>query len=165
MVGGAEINAGTSFRFWSGPVFVSALGNNSVEVLSIFGGIVEDSITKIPNPQGIAFSPEAHKLFVASANGKFYVYDADALNLITTLDFEGGEENLRYDAATKRVYVGCGDDRGVHLLVQKQARPGVNPYFETVFGGPQLWSACLVSRRAVLRPFVSNSCECTADSY
>ena len=28
----------------------------------------------------------------------------------TTLDFDGGADNLRYDAATKRVYVGCGDD-------------------------------------------------------
>jgi DNA-binding beta-propeller fold protein YncE len=26
------------------------------------------------------------------------------------LDFEGGADNLRNDAATKRVYVGCGDD-------------------------------------------------------
>jgi len=33
-----------------------------------------------------------------------------AFNLITTIDFPGGADNLRYDAATKRIYVGCGDD-------------------------------------------------------
>lgn len=98
------------FASGQGRVFVSALGNNTVEVISIFGGIVEHTITAVPNPQGVAFSPEAHKLFVASAKGKLYIYDAGSFNLITTVDFEGGADNLRYDAATKRVYVGCGDD-------------------------------------------------------
>jgi hypothetical protein len=99
------------FAFGQGRVFVSALGNNTVEVISVFGGVVEHTITGVPNPQGVAFSPEANKLFVASAKGKLYIYDADSFNLITTLDFEGGADNLRYDAATKRVYVGCGDDQ------------------------------------------------------
>jgi hypothetical protein len=98
------------FASGQGQVFVSALGNNTVEVISIFGGTVEHTITGVPNPQGVAFSPEAHKLFVASAKGKLYIYDADSFNLITTIDFEGGADNLRYDAQTKRVYVGCGDD-------------------------------------------------------
>jgi hypothetical protein len=91
------------FASGEGHVFVSALGNNTVEVISIFGGIVEHTITGVPNPQGVAFSPEAHKLFVASAKGKLYIYDGDSFNLITSLDFEGGADNLRYDPATKRV--------------------------------------------------------------
>src|ERR1700676_4267378 len=99
------------FAFGQGRVFVSALGNNSVEVINIFGGIVEHTITGVPNPQGVAFSPETHKLFVASAKGKVYIYDAGSFDLITTLDFEGGADNLRDDAANKRVYVGCGDDQ------------------------------------------------------
>jgi DNA-binding beta-propeller fold protein YncE len=64
----------------------------------------------VPNPQGVTFSPEANKLFVASEKGKVYIYDGDSYKLITTLDFDGGADNMRYDAATKRVYVGCGDD-------------------------------------------------------
>ena len=64
----------------------------------------------MPNPQGVTFSPEANKLFVASEKGKVYIYDGDSYKLISTLDFEGGADNMRYDAATKRVYVGCGDD-------------------------------------------------------
>jgi DNA-binding beta-propeller fold protein YncE len=58
----------------------------------------------------VAVSPETHKLFVASAKGKVYIYDAGSYELISTVDFEGGADNLRYDAANKRVYVGCGDD-------------------------------------------------------
>ena len=98
------------FASGQGQVFVSALGNNTVEVISIFGGTVEHTITGVPGPQGVAFSPEANKLFVASVKGKLYIYDGASFNLITTIDFQGGADNLRYDAATKRVYVGCGND-------------------------------------------------------
>jgi len=98
------------FAFGQGRVFVSALGNNSVEVINVFGGIVEHTITGVPNPQGVAFSPEIHKLFVASVKGRVYIYDAGSFDLITTADFEGGADNSRYDAANRRVYVGCGDD-------------------------------------------------------
>lgn len=98
------------FASGQGQVFISALGNDTVEVINLFGGVVEHTITDIPNPQGVAFSPEAHKLFVGSAKGKLYIYEGDSFKLITTLDFEGGADNLRYDPATKRVYVGCGDD-------------------------------------------------------
>jgi DNA-binding beta-propeller fold protein YncE len=76
----------------------------------VFEGIVEHTIRGVPNPQGVAFSPETHKLFVASARGKVYIYDAGSFELISTVDFDGGADNLRYDAANKRVYVGCGED-------------------------------------------------------
>lgn len=98
------------FASGKGRVFVSGLGNNTVEVIDIFQGTRIHEITGVPNPQGVAFSPEANKLFVASEKGKVYIYDGDSFKLITTVDFEGGADNLRYDAATKRVYVACGDD-------------------------------------------------------
>jgi DNA-binding beta-propeller fold protein YncE len=98
------------FASGKGKVFVSGLGNNSVEIIDLFQGTRSHEITAVPNPQGVAFSPEANKLFVASQKGKLYIYDGDSYKLITALDFDGGADNLRYDAATKRVYVGCGDD-------------------------------------------------------
>jgi WD40 repeat protein len=98
------------FASGAGKVFVSGLGNNSVEIISLFQGTRVHSIAGVPNPQGVAFSPEANKLFVASEKGKLYIYDGESYKLITTLNFEGGADNLRYDAASKRVYVGCGDD-------------------------------------------------------
>ncbi len=98
------------FAAGKGKVFVSGLGNNSVEVIDLFQGTRSHEITNVPNPQGVAFSPEANELFVASEKGKVYIYNGDSYKLVATLDFEGGADNLRYDAATKRVYVGCGDD-------------------------------------------------------
>src|ERR1700682_6332703 len=97
------------FASGKGKVFVSGLGNNSVEVIDLFQGTRSHEITGVPNPQGVTFSPEANKLFVASEKGKVYIYDGDSFKLITTLDFDGGADNMRYDAATKRVYVSCGD--------------------------------------------------------
>ena len=98
------------FASGKGEVFVSGLGNNSVEVIDLFQGTRAHEITGVPNPQGVAFSPDANKLFVASEKGKVYIYDVNTYKLQTTLDFDGGADNLRYDAATKRVYVGCGDN-------------------------------------------------------
>ncbi len=89
-----------------------------------FGGSARDSdrtIKGIPAPQGIAFSPEANKLFVASAKGKLYIYDGSSLNLITTIDFQDGADNLRYEAATRRVYVGCGDNEKTGAIAMVDA--------------------------------------------
>src|SRR5260221_12013473 len=97
------------FASGKGKVFLSGLGNNSVEVIDLFQGTRAHEITGVPNPQGVTFSPDANKLFVASEKGKVYIYDGDSYKQIAALDFEGGADNLRYDAATKRVYVGCGD--------------------------------------------------------
>lgn len=98
------------FASGGGRLFVSALGNNSVEVINIGGRTLDRALTGVPVPQGVAFSPETNKLFVASAKGKLYIYDGSSLDLLTSIDFPGGADNLRYDAANKRVYVGCGDD-------------------------------------------------------
>jgi outer membrane protein assembly factor BamB len=109
------------FASGKGKVFVSGLGNNTVEVIDLFGGTLVHTITGVPGPQGLAFSPEANKLFVASEKGKLYIYDGDSFKLITTLDFDGGADNLRYDAANKRVYVGCGDDEKTSAIAAVDA--------------------------------------------
>jgi DNA-binding beta-propeller fold protein YncE len=98
------------FATGGGKLFVAALGSNAVEVINIGGRILDHIITGVPYAQGIAFSPETNKLFVASGQGKVYIYDGKSYEQIATVDFPGGADNMRYDAATKRVYVGCGDD-------------------------------------------------------
>ncbi len=98
------------FANGKGRLFISVLGSNAVAVINLSGQIPERTITGIADPQGVAFSPDTNKLFVASGAGKVYIYDGTSFDLITTIDFPGGADNLRYDAATKRVYVACGDD-------------------------------------------------------
>jgi hypothetical protein len=49
---------------------------------------------------------------VSDQSGKVRFYDAEAYKLLKTLDFgeDADTDNLRYDAASKRVYVGFGED-------------------------------------------------------
>jgi DNA-binding beta-propeller fold protein YncE len=93
-----------------GRLFVAALGSNAVETINIGGRVLDHTISDVPIPQGIAFSPETNKLFVASGRGKVHIYDGRSYDQIAAIDFVGGADNLRYDAVTRRVYVGCGDD-------------------------------------------------------
>ena len=84
-------------------LFVSALGNNSEEVIDLGAQRVVHSISKIPSPQGVVYSPETNKLFVASDDGKVYIYDGTSFDLITSLDFHDDADNLRYDSDRKSV--------------------------------------------------------------
>ena len=92
-------------------LFVSALGNNTEEILGIGAQTVVHTISGVPTPQGVAYSPETNKLFVGSDEGKLYVYDGTTFDLITSIDFGDDVDNLRYDAAEKRLYVGYGDEK------------------------------------------------------
>src|SRR6267154_6432042 len=74
-------------------LFVSALGNNSVEVIDISARTRAHSITGIPNPQGVVYAPETRKLFAASSEGQLYIYDAATLELVKAIDFHGDVDN------------------------------------------------------------------------
>jgi len=57
-------------------LFVSALGNNSLEVIDVFAGRVIHSIKGLAEPQGALYVPAVDKLYVANAeDGKVRVYD------------------------------------------------------------------------------------------
>jgi len=91
-------------------LFLSALGNNSVEVLNLVTDTRVHSIPNIPEPQGIAHAIGLNKLFVGSRQGKLYIFDGSTYDLITAIDYHGDVDNLRYDEASKRVYVDYGDE-------------------------------------------------------
>ena len=67
--------------------FLSALGNNSEEVINLSAQRVVRSITGVPTPQGVAYSAGTNKLFVGSDEGKLYIYDGTAFDLIARIDF------------------------------------------------------------------------------
>src|ERR1700687_2440858 len=87
----------------------AALGNNTVEVVNTFEAKVVQSIKGLNEPQGVLYVPEFNKLFVANAaTGTVNVYDGKtwALRKSILIGEEADRDNLRYDEATKRVYVG-----------------------------------------------------------
>src|SRR6516165_2742304 len=87
----------------------SGLGNNTIEIVNNFQGRHVKSITGLDEPQGPLYVPEFDKLFVANAgNGVVNVYDAKTWNLRKSISLgdQSDTDNLRYDDATKRVFVG-----------------------------------------------------------
>jgi len=87
----------------------AGLGNNSVEIVNTFEAKVVHSIKGLNEPQGVLYVPEFDKIFVANAgSGMVNVYDGKtyALRKSISLGEESDTDNLRYDEATKRVFVG-----------------------------------------------------------
>jgi DNA-binding beta-propeller fold protein YncE len=91
-------------------LFVCALGNNSVEVLDLRKGERIHSINGLASPQGIAYIPKFDRLFVANDKGGVCkIYDGKSFQEIGELNFKDDADNVRYDDATKKVYVGFGN--------------------------------------------------------
>jgi DNA-binding beta-propeller fold protein YncE len=92
-------------------LILSALGNNTVEIVSLFAGKVVHSIAVLDRPQGVLYVPEHDRIVVAnSGDGKVRVYDGTSFDLVKTLDFGKDPDNVRYDPLAKKIYVGYGAD-------------------------------------------------------
>jgi DNA-binding beta-propeller fold protein YncE len=90
-------------------LFVCALGNNTVEVVDLNKGERVHTISGLGAPQGVAFVPELNRLLVANDKGGVCnIYDANSFQLIAKVDFADDADNVRYDNASKRIYVGFG---------------------------------------------------------
>lgn len=113
-------------------LFVSALGNNTVEVIDVFSGRVIHSIKGLAQPQGPLYVPDVDKLYVANAeDGKLRVYDGGTYTLRKTIDFGTDPDNVRYDAASKRVFVGFGEDDGGVAMVDPVTDERVGQIYKT----------------------------------
>lgn len=90
-------------------LYVAALGNNTVEVLDVAASSHLKSLPGFHQPQGIAVISDTK--LVAVANG-----EGDGVQLIGADDYRAGArirlgddaDNVRYDGAAKRLYVGFG---------------------------------------------------------
>src|SRR5215469_7425316 len=90
-------------------LFVSALGNNTLEVIDLKAAKRIKTIGQLKEPQGVVYIPETDRLYVANANdGSVHVLDASSYAPLKTLDYGDDADNLRYDSARQRIYVGYG---------------------------------------------------------
>jgi sugar lactone lactonase YvrE len=93
-----------------GKLFMSALGNHTVEVLDIDSGKRLRTLTDLAEPQGAYYDPSTNRLFVACAkDGSTKLFDAGIFQLLDTIKFSADADNIRYDARGHRVIVGYGD--------------------------------------------------------
>jgi len=94
----------------AGKLFVSALGDNHALVINIGGRVLEQSLS-VKDPQGEVYSPDSKELFVASGEDGVHVFKGTPFKQIAVVPFEDGADDLRYDDANKRVYVGHGNEK------------------------------------------------------
>ena len=113
-------------------LFVSALGNNSVEVIDTFAGKVIHSIKGLAQPQGPLYVAAVDKLYVANAeDGKVRVYDGATYTLKKTIDFGEDPDNMRYDEASKTVFVGFGQEDGGIAMIDPKTDERVGQVYKT----------------------------------
>ena len=91
-------------------LFVSALGNNTVEVIDLKAGKLANTMTGLKEPQGVFFVADNGRLFVASSkDSTVKMFDGTSLKLLKTIEYGDDADNLRFDSSRQRVYVGYGE--------------------------------------------------------
>jgi YVTN family beta-propeller protein len=93
-----------------GGLFVSALGNNTVEVIDTKAGKRVNTIPGLQEPQGVLYVPAVDRRYVANAkDGIVRIFDGSSYAPLKTLDYGDDADNLRYDSDHKAIWVGCGN--------------------------------------------------------
>jgi DNA-binding beta-propeller fold protein YncE len=91
-------------------LFVAALGNDTVEVIDLRTGTRIHSIAGLHEPQGVSCAAQVNRLFVANGrSGTVDVFDGTTFNAISSVELSDDADNVRYDSADQRLYVGYGN--------------------------------------------------------
>lgn len=101
-------------------LFIAALGDkqNTVEVIDLKSNQRTFSIPGQSKPQGIFYSPDFEKLFVANGtDGTCKIFAADTFKLMDNLAIGTDADHVGYDLETKYLYVGVGDAKSGALSV------------------------------------------------
>jgi len=90
-------------------VFMSALGNNSLEIVDTRNGKPLFSIKKLSEPQGVIFIPQINEIMVANGgDGSCQFYNAETYKNTGTINLGSDADDIRYDSADRKIYVGYG---------------------------------------------------------
>jgi len=91
-------------------LFVAALGNNTLEVIDLKKGERATTVNGFDEPQGIVYIPESSRVVIANGgDGAVTFIDGQSLKTLKTVRTGGDADNVRYDPARGRVYVGYGE--------------------------------------------------------
>lgn len=91
-------------------LFMSALGNNTIEVFDLRANKRLHTITGLHEPQGVTYAPDSGKIFVANGgDGTLRVFDGATYKLLSEVHFTSDADDTRYNAATQRIFVGYGE--------------------------------------------------------
>ena len=132
-----------------GRLFMSALGNNTLEVFDLRANKLIHSIRGLHEPQGVTYAPQSNRIFVANgADGTCRIFDGSTYQLLKIVHFSADADDTRYDPATKRVFVGFGDQGNAGLgildaatgnLLQTIKLPDHPESFQLEKSGPRIF--------------------------
>src|SRR5215469_9938381 len=100
-------------------LFMSALGNNTLEIFDLHANKPLHTISGLREPQGVTYAPKSNRIFVANGDdGTVRMFDGDTYKLLNIVNLQSDADDTRYDAATNRVIVGYGgeDHAGLGIL-------------------------------------------------
>src|SRR5213594_1564535 len=90
-------------------LFVAALGNNTVEVLDLKSRQHIKSVPGFREPQGIVVLPDAKLVAIANGQGEGVQFiGASDFHPVRAVKLGDDSDNVRYDLAAKRLFVGFG---------------------------------------------------------
>jgi DNA-binding beta-propeller fold protein YncE len=98
-----------AFDATGGRLFIAALGNNTVEVIDVKKAVHLKSLTGFREPQGIAIATDAGVVAVANGQGEGVQFiGLEGSQPGKAIALGDDSDNVRYDAAAKRLFVGYG---------------------------------------------------------
>lgn len=90
-------------------LFLAALGAGSLEVVDLGAAKRIARIAPLGEPQGVAYLSRSHRLVVASGrSGRLDAYDAIGSAAVASVVHLDDADNLRFDSAANRLFVGYG---------------------------------------------------------
>jgi hypothetical protein len=92
-----------------GRLFVAELGNDTVAVVDIKSSKLVQVIAGLKEPQGIGYVPSTETLYVANArDGSVQLFRGDRYTPGDAVRLGSDADNIRFDAATGKLFVGYG---------------------------------------------------------
>ena len=126
-----------------GRLFVAALAAGSVEIVDLKAGARSGRIKNLREPQGVIYTADNRRLFVATGAGASVEIFADSKRLAGVAGLDDAD-NMRLDPATGLMYVGYANalavvDAKAMEVVGHVALAGHPEAFELAAGGPQIY--------------------------
>ncbi len=126
-------------------VFVSALGNDTVEVVDIARGQRVAEIKGLKEPQGVFYVPANQTLYVTNGgDGTLRSFDARTMQPLKSMVLGDDADNLRFDAERKLILVGYGSGAiatfNLDLVVKSEVKLPAHPEsFQLAADGQRLF--------------------------
>lgn len=91
-------------------LFVAAVGDDAVVVVSLSGRAVQRVLGGLAGPQGVAFLPDAGELAVANGrDGTLRIFEEQSLSPLYAIHLGGDADDVRVDERTGILFVGFGE--------------------------------------------------------